>query len=122
MSCAAWGGKLIHHSLPEEPTMSQADTLLATLKTTDMLEIDGLYAWHFELRGDQAEHLLSIEAMDGSTRRQWRFSRAAVEKARYEAASDTWILTEGEREHRLKCLEALVASSEDVDLEDDGGL
>ncbi|MCY1286915.1 hypothetical protein D9M68_161730 [compost metagenome] len=102
--------------------MSQADTLLTALQATDMLEIDGLYAWHFELHGDSAEHLLSVEAMDGSTRRQWRFSEAEVAAARYEAASDTWILSAGDSGHRLKCLAALVASSDDVDAEDDGGV
>ncbi|CAD5107276.1 DUF5629 family protein [Zestomonas carbonaria] len=102
--------------------MSQADTLLTALTSTDMLEIDGLYAWHFELHGDHPEHLLSIEVMDGSTRREWRFTRATVETARYEAASDTWILTVGDASHRIKCLDALVASSDEVDVEDDGGL
>ncbi|AYC34440.1 hypothetical protein D3880_19610 [Pseudomonas cavernae] len=94
--------------------MSQSSSLLDALASTDMLEIDGLYAWHFELHSDTPEQLLSIEVMDGSSRRLWRFTQAEVQAARYEAASDSWHLAKGDASHRLKCLGALVADNADV--------
>ncbi|UVE18456.1 DUF5629 family protein [Pseudomonas sp. LS44] len=98
--------------------MSQHATLLEALASTDMLEIDGLYAWHFELQRDNPEQLLSIEVMDGSSRKVWRFSAADVQTARHEAASDSWLLSIGEASHRLKCLNTLADDSGEV--EDDG--
>ncbi|MBM7061381.1 DUF5629 family protein [Pseudomonas sp. UL073] len=99
--------------------MTQAASLLAALQATDMLEIDGLYAWHFELHADRPEQLLSIEVMDGSTRRLWRFTEAEVAAAQFDAAGEVWTLSAGASQHRLKCLEALVADSDAPDDEDE---
>lgn len=68
--------------------------LLDELETADMLEIDGLHAWRFELNEnllDQADlaaeadqpfasedWVLAVESLDGRTRREWRFSYNAV--------------------------------------------
>ncbi|WP_137820105.1 DUF5629 family protein [Pseudomonas sp. 2FG] len=91
-------------------------SLLAALATADMLEIDGLYAWQFELGTDTAAPQLSIEAMDGSSRRLWRFSHSEVQAATFDPASQSWTLVASSGEHRLKCLAALVADNSDEDL------
>lgn len=97
--------------------MTMTDTLLAALQSADMLEVDGLYAWHFTLRTDDTECQLSVEAMDGSTRRLWKFSAAEVAAASYDAASEIWTLSRCESSHRLKCFAALIADSDAADEE-----
>lgn len=91
-----------------------APTLIAALQGADMLEIDGLHAWQFELAeplladasADPAQPLLRVECLDGRTRRQWQFSLAAVQAARYLEADDTWQLDGAEASHRLRCFAA----------------
>ena len=58
-----------------ESEMTESTSLLHELEQADMLLIDGLHAWQFEL-DEQGQ--LSVECMDGRTRRLWRFSAAAV--------------------------------------------
>ena len=66
-----------------ESEMTETTSLLHELEQADMLLIDGLHAWQFEL-DEQGQ--LSVECMDGRTRRLWRFSAAAVAAARPGAA------------------------------------
>ncbi len=107
--------------------MSDAMTryLLDELEQADMLEIDGLHAFDFTLDEtllDQADAaaeagqpfasddiVVSIEALDGRDRKRWRFSYNSVMEAAYQAEDDSWQLGP----HRLKCLGAVQASSED---------
>lgn len=86
--------------------------LLDELETADMLEIDGLHAWRFELNEnllDQADlaaeadqpfasedWVLAVESLDGRTRREWRFSYNAVMEAEPQADGESWRLTTGE--------------------------
>ena len=107
--------------------MSDTDNpyLLDQLESADMLEIDGLHAFDFTLDEallDQADAAaeagqpfasddieVSIEALDGRERKRWRFSYNSVMEAEYQAEDDSWQLGP----HRLKCLGAVQASSED---------
>ena len=81
-------------------------SLLDTLQSTDMLEINGLHAWEFTLApevlaavmagqsADGEQLLLQIECMDGRTRRVWKFSSAAVLAATFDAATQYWSLSD----------------------------
>ncbi|WP_313520098.1 DUF5629 family protein [Pseudomonas sp.] len=110
---------------------AETPTLLAALQATDMLLIDDLHAWQFEL--DEAalaqvgqgifasdDRLLSIECMDGRTRRVWHFSSVQVQAARFDAASDSWSLADAEGEHRLVCMAAFGGDDSDADDEPQG--
>lgn len=99
--------------------------LLDQLEAADMLEIDGLHAWQFELNDsllDEAdaaadagqpfaseEIVLTIECIDGRERRSWRFSYNQVMEAEYLEADDAWSINI----HRLKCLGAISVDDED---------
>ncbi|UCJ15371.1 DUF5629 family protein [Pseudomonas sp. MM211] len=99
--------------------------LLDQLETADMLEIDGLHAFDFQLDDgllDQADAaaeadesfasdatVLRIEVQDGRERKSWQFSYNAVMEADYQAADDSWTL-DG---HQLRCFSATTASSDD---------
>lgn len=105
---------------PEKPY------LLDQLEAADMLEIDGLHAWQFELDEallDQAqaaanagqpfasdETVLAIEGMDGRQRRAWRFSYNQIMEAQLVNAEDIWLLDEGA--HRLRCMSAVYVADE----------
>ncbi|TBU97415.1 DUF5629 family protein [Phytopseudomonas dryadis] len=100
--------------------------LLDQLESADMLEIDGLHAFAFQLDDallDQADAaaaagqsfaseapVLSIEAQDGRERKRWQFSYNAVMEAEYRAEDDGWNLSG----HGLKCFAATAASSDDA--------
>jgi hypothetical protein len=100
--------------------------LLDQLETADMLEIDSLHAWQFELNEallDEAdaaaevglpfaseETVVTIEGVDGRERRVWRFSYNQVMEAEYLAEEDIWLLDDGK--HRLRCLSAISADED----------
>lgn len=99
--------------------------LLDQLETADMLVIDGLHAFDFQLDDallDQADAaaeaneafaseavVLSIEAQDGRERKRWQFNYNAVMEAQYLAAEDSWRIGE----HHLTCLAAVSSDAED---------
>ena len=101
--------------------------LLDELETADMLEIDGLHAWQFELNDallDQADAaaeaelpfssediVMTVESIDGRERRVWRFSYNQVMEAQHLTDEDCWLLGDGQ--HRLRCLGAVCAGEED---------
>lgn len=95
--------------------MSDTPNLLGALQGADMLLIDGLHAWQFELdeqaSGEQAQ--LTIECMDGRTRRVWSFTAAAVAAARAGAAADSWHIDGDAGTHELVCLGAISADNDD---------
>lgn len=99
--------------------------LIAALQGADMLEIDGLHAWQFELDenlltqadADPSQRLLQIECIDGRERRTWQFSLSAVQAASHLAEDDSWQLDSGNASHRLKCFAAF--SGDNLDDEDD---
>jgi len=95
-------------------------SLLEDLRGADMLLIDGLHAWQFELHeqaaGEQTQ--LSVECMDGRIRRVWSFSAAAVAAAVANGAEGGWRIADGEGEHELVCLGAISADNEGEDEED----
>ena len=112
------------------PTMTlmttETPTLLTALETADMLLIDDLHAWQFALDEAalaqvaqgvfaDADGLLSIECMDGRTRRVWRFSSVQVRAATFDAPSDSWRIADADGEHRLVCLAAFGGDDSDAD-------
>lgn len=96
-------------------------TLIEALENADMLEIDGLHAWQFELdeallgnpQADAGQPVLWIECMDGRTRRTWQFSLAALQAARHDPTSDSWQLEGGNGSHRLQCFAAFCGDNLD---------
>ncbi|ASV39139.1 hypothetical protein CI807_24010 [Pseudomonas sp. NS1(2017)] len=91
------------------------DNLRAVLETSDMLEIDGLHAFDFEL---DAEKLL-ITAMDGRAEKRWRFSLEQVQAATFDDTLQSWTLTGDSGEHRLICMSAFTGNNNDEDEADD---
>ncbi len=105
-----------------------ADTpyLLDQLEAADMLIIDDLHAWQFELNeallddADAAAEanqpfasediLLTIDLVDGRTRRQWQFSYNQIMEAQRQPDGESWLL---EGPHRLQCLSAIGGEDED---------
>jgi len=92
-------------------------SLLDDLRSADMLLVDGLHAWQFELEEQaQAEQVqLTIECMDGRTRRVWKFSAAQVAAATAGAEAGSWRIAGVEGEHELVCLGAISADNDDQD-------
>jgi hypothetical protein len=104
-------------------------SLIDALEAADMLEIDDLYAWQFNLDKEllaqvsagsasadsQDQPLLSIDCVDGSARRHWQFSLAAVSAAHFDAETDSWLLSDDSTEHRIKCFAAISGDNLDSD-------
>lgn len=98
--------------------------LLDDLESADMLEIDGLHAFDFQLNEellDQADAaaeadlpfasedvVLSVYAQDGREKKTWRFSYNTVMEAQ-RRVDGSWQLGE----HQLRCFQAISASSEE---------
>ena len=94
---------------------SETPWLIDELGNADMLIIDGLHAWQFAL--DEANQpfaseatLLTIDLVDGRTRRQWQFSYNQIMEAQRDADDESWLL---EGPHRLQCLSAIGGEDED---------
>jgi hypothetical protein len=91
-------------------------TLRAELQTAltshSMLEIDGLHAFEFTL-----DEMLQIESMDGRERKVWRFSLAQIDSAQFDNALQSWVINDGNADHRIVVLNAFAASDEDDDEE-----
>ncbi|KTC43341.1 hypothetical protein AO262_23765 [Pseudomonas fluorescens ABAC62] len=92
-----------------------ADTLTTVLEHADMLEIDGLHAFEFELSTDT----LLITAMDGRAEKRWNFTLAQVQAATFDDTLQSWTLTGESGEHRLVCLSAFSGNNNDEDEADD---
>lgn len=90
-------------------------TLLKTLSTSDMLEIDGLHAFDFTL-DDQR---LLIECMDGRVNKRWNFSLEQINAATFDQTLQSWTITGDTGEHRLVCLSAFTGNNNDEDEADD---
>jgi hypothetical protein len=113
----------------ESPMSTAHSNLIEALEAADMLEIDDLHAWQFDLdkellaqvsagsadSASQTQTLLRIECMDGRDRRHWQFSLAAVLAATFDGASETWQLADQAGPHRLKCFAAISADNSDED-------
>ncbi|MBX8476920.1 DUF5629 family protein [Pseudomonas cichorii] len=83
-------------------------TLLTALQASTMLEIDGLHAWEFSLADD-----LNIECMDGRERKVWRFSQAQIQAAVFDESLQSWVINDGNADHRIVCLDAFTPNDED---------
>ena len=104
---------------------SETPWLIDELENADMLIIDGLHAWQFALDEavlDQVDAaaeanqpfaseatLLTIDLVDGRTRRQWQFSYNQIMEAQRDAEDESWLL---EGPHRLQCLSAIGGEDE----------
>ncbi|CAI2797726.1 hypothetical protein ALQ29_00948 [Pseudomonas marginalis pv. marginalis] len=91
------------------------ENLPAVLETSDMLEIDGLHAFDFELDNEK----LLITAMDGRAEKRWRFSLEQVQAATFDDTLQSWTLTGESGEHRLICMSAFTGNNNDEDQADD---
>ncbi|MHA4967395.1 MULTISPECIES: DUF5629 family protein [Pseudomonas] len=91
------------------------ENLPAVLETSDMLEIDGLHAFDFELDNEK----LLITAMDGRAEKRWRFSLEQVNAATFDDTLQSWTLTGDSGEHRLICMSAFTGNNNDEDEADD---
>ncbi len=102
--------------------------LLDELETADMLEVDGLHAWQFNLNDellDRAEAaaiagepfasdeiVVRIESVDGRERRNWAFSYNSVMEARYCEDEQYWLIADAPQT-RIRCLGAISANVDD---------
>ena len=91
------------------------DNLPAVLEASDMLEIDGLHAFDFELGKEK----LLITAMDGRAEKRWSFSLEQVQSATFDETLQSWTLTGDSGEHRLICMSAFTGNNNDEDEADD---
>ncbi|WP_110946556.1 DUF5629 family protein [Pseudomonas bohemica] len=98
---------------------STPDTLRAALQTAlishSMLEVDGLHAFEFNL-----DEMLQIESMDGRERKVWRFSLAQVDAAEFDSELQSWVVNDGNADHRIVVLSAFAASDEDDEDDEQG--
>ncbi|EJO95521.1 hypothetical protein A471_01287 [Ectopseudomonas mendocina DLHK] len=104
-------------------------SLIEALQDADMLEIDGLHAWQFDLDTEllaqvsagtdsadsAAKPLLQVHCIDGRERRLWKFSLAAVKSARHLEEDDSWLIEGNEVSHSLKCFAAYRGDNDDDD-------
>ena len=79
-----------------------ADTLTRVLATSDMLIINGLHAFDFEV-----DQQLQIQSMDGRELKRWTFSPEQLEAATFDESLQSWLLINDDGEHRLVCLSAI---------------
>ncbi|MCO8169572.1 DUF5629 family protein [Pseudomonas sp. 21LCFQ02] len=83
-------------------------SFLQALQTTTMLEIDGLHAWEFSL-----DDGLQVECMDGRARKVWSFNAAQVQAAAFDESLQSWVINDGEADHRIVCMDAVSANDDD---------
>ena len=86
--------------------------LQTALTAQSMIEIDGLHAFEFTL-----DEMLQIESMDGRERKVWRFSLAQIDAAEFDTALQSWVIHDGNADHRIVVLQGIAASDEDEDEE-----
>ena len=92
-----------------------ADTLTRVLATSDMLIINGLLAFDFEL-----DQQLQIQSMDGRELKRWTFSPEQLQAATFDESLQSWLLINDDGEHRLVCLSAIQGdNNNDEDEADD---
>ena len=94
---------------------AESASLRPVLETSDMLEIDGLHAFDFEL----TELKLVITAMDGRAEKRWSFTTAQVGAATFDDTLQSWTLTGESGEHRLICMSAFTGTNNNEDEADD---
>lgn len=82
--------------------------LHTALTSHSMLEIDGLHSFEFRL-----DEMLQIESMDGRERKVWRFSLAQVDSAEFDAKLQSWVINDGNADHRIVVLNGFSARDED---------
>jgi hypothetical protein len=87
--------------------------LQTALTSHSMLEIDGLHAFEFSL-----DEMLQIESMDGRERKVWRFSLAQIDSAEFDPALQSWVINDGNADHRIVVLNAFAASDQDDEHDD----
>ncbi|MBB2495194.1 DUF5629 family protein [Aquipseudomonas ullengensis] len=99
--------------------MTATPTLLSELQTADMLLIDDLHAWQFDLDAQASgeQPMLRVECMDGRTRKVWTFTADAVAAASHGEGS--WRIADAAGDHQLVCLGAVVADNDDDGEEDE---
>lgn len=90
-------------------------TLIDALEQADMLEVEGLHAFEFDLYEVEVDDDIEVEirAMEGKQQVCWAFSRAELLAARYDEGQDLWVVTQDGKEYWVRCHEAFTAEGED---------
>jgi hypothetical protein len=89
-------------------------TLIEALELADMLEVNGLHAFDFDLFEVEEDDDIEVEitCLEGSQRHVWEFSHEELLAARFDAEADLWVLHSQGEEIRLRCLEAFVGEDD----------
>ncbi|WPO00482.1 DUF5629 family protein [Pseudomonas sp. MUP55] len=87
------------------------DSLLSALQTCDMVEIDGLYTFDFQLNAQT----LRITCLDGRAPKHWVFSLAQLQAATRDDATGSWTLSSDAGEHRLLCMHGSTGDNDNND-------
>ncbi|MDQ0740034.1 DUF5629 family protein [Pseudomonas sp. W4I3] len=87
------------------------DRLLSALGTCDMVEIDGLHTFDFQL----SAQTLRITCLDGRVPKHWTFSLAQLQAATLDDASQCWRLSSDAGEHRLICMQGFTGNNDNND-------
>ncbi|SDI78275.1 DUF5629 family protein [Pseudomonas abietaniphila] len=82
--------------------------LHTALTSHSMLQIDGLHSYEFRL-----DEMLQIESMDGRERKVWRFSLAQIDSAEFDSELQSWVINDGNADHRIVVLSGFSARDED---------
>lgn len=90
-------------------------TLIELLEQADMLEVNGLHAFDFDLFEVEEDDDIEVEivCLEGKQRHVWEFSHAELLAARFDAAADAWLLHSNGAEIRLRCLDAFVGENDE---------
>lgn len=90
------------------PPETLRTALQTALTSHSMLEINGLHAFEFSL-----DEMLQIESMDGRERKVWRFSLAQIDSSQFDSELQSWVINDGNADHRIVVLNAFAAVEED---------
>ncbi|WP_372438793.1 DUF5629 family protein, partial [Pandoraea sputorum] len=65
-------------------------------------------AWEYTL-----DVCLQVECMVGRARKVWSFSAAQVQPPAYDESLQSWVINDGEADHRIVCMDAVSANDDD---------
>src|SRR5690606_25742017 len=90
-------------------------TLIDALEQADMLEVEGLHAFEFDLYEVEADDDIEVEirAMEGKQQICWAFSRAELLAARYDEGQDLWGVSQDGKEYWVRRNAACTGEGED---------
>lgn len=91
-------------------------TLIDALEQADMLEVEGLHAFEFDLYEVEADDDIELEirAQEGKQQLCWAFNHAELLAARYDEEQDLWVVTREGKEYWVRCYDAYGAEGDDA--------